>query len=174
MFRRSAVLLGAVLLFGPLAVTAQVVDLSEKSALEQLRSSNPAHYEKIRRIVAGLTEQPSRAEGDWLAATFGATDVVLGRLVFMTSNPPKQTLEFKLDATQYRLHVVRSDLTPEGRPLGQPPRRWGANVEGRRSARPPGRHCAARRGVRIIGPSTGGTTMNHWHSPRLLRNRGSL
>ena len=123
MFRSLAFLLGAALLIGSAAVTAQVVDLSERGALEQLRASNPAHYEKVRQIVAGLAEQPGRAEGDWLAVTFGAKDVELSKLVFLTSHPPKQTLRFKLDDTQYRLHLVRSDLTAKGEPLAPAPRR---------------------------------------------------
>jgi hypothetical protein len=113
---------GAALVLVPFVVGAQVVDLSDQGALERLRSANPAHYEKVREIILGLTEQPSRAEGNWLAVTFGAKDVELGRLVFMPSNPPKQTLKFKLDDTQYRLHVVRSDLKPDARPLSRTPR----------------------------------------------------
>ena len=89
---------------------AQTIDLGDARAVEQLRTSNPAHYEKVTEIVRELRARPSRAEGNWLQVTFGAQDVDLSRLVMMTSDPPKQSLRFKLDDVQYRLAVVRFDL----------------------------------------------------------------
>ena len=64
----------------------------------------------IERILAGLAEQPDRAEGDWLQTNFDARDVDLSRLVMKTSYPPRQELRFTLDDTRYVLHLVRSDL----------------------------------------------------------------
>jgi hypothetical protein len=119
MFKLAAVLLGGCLLVSAPVWAAQTIDLSDPRALEALRSSNPEHYEKVRRILLGLIERPSRAEGNWLAVTFGATDVELGKLVFLTSDPPKQRLRFKLDQTQYRLELLRTDVHVEARPLDQ-------------------------------------------------------
>ena len=114
-FRQSRVLLWAVALFGlgsvGSVVADQAVDLRDGGALERLRVDNPAHYAAIRQILAGLAEQPERAEGDWLQATFDAREVELSRLLLKTSYPPRQRLSFTLDTTRYTLHVVRSDLT---------------------------------------------------------------
>ena len=92
---------------------AAVVDLRDAAALERLRQDNPAHHAAIRQILSGLAEQPARAEGDWLQATFDARDVDLSRLLLKTSHPPRQRLSFTLDTTRYTLHVVRSDLVAE-------------------------------------------------------------
>jgi hypothetical protein len=115
-FRKSRVLLLAVALFGlgsagSAGADQAVVDLRDGGALERLRVDNPAHYAAIRQILAGLAEQPQRAEGDWLQATFDAREVELSRLMLKTSYPPRQRLSFTLDTTRYTLHVVRSDLT---------------------------------------------------------------
>jgi hypothetical protein len=91
--------------------TSRTVDLRDPHALEQLRQTNPAHFEKIHRVLAGLQEEPRRAEGDWLQVTFNARDVDLSRYLIRTSNPPKQVLQFTLDDVRYTMHVVRSDLS---------------------------------------------------------------
>ncbi len=88
----------------------RTVDLRDSAAVAQLRQSNPAHVAMIERILAGLAEQPDRAEGDWLQTNFDARDVDLSRLVMKTSYPPRQELRFTLDDTRYVLHLVRSDL----------------------------------------------------------------
>ena len=109
-------------LFGILAIFAlgaalagpgpveRTVDLRDAAALGQLRQTNPGHFVKIERILAGLLERPERAEGDWLQANFDAREVDLSRLMMKTSNPPRQVLRFTLEDTRYVLHVVRSDL----------------------------------------------------------------
>jgi hypothetical protein len=89
----------------------RTVDLREPQALEQLQQANPAHFAKIQQVLAGLQEQPQRAEGDWLRVTFDARDVDLSRYVIWTSNPPKQLLRFTLDDVRYVMHVSRNDLT---------------------------------------------------------------
>lgn len=86
------------------------VDLRDSAALQQLERANPAHYAKIRQILAELTAHPERVESDWLQASFAAHDVELSQLLLKTSNPPRQLLRFTLDDTRYTLHVVRSDL----------------------------------------------------------------
>ena len=92
-----------------------VVDLRDATALEQLRERNPAHFATIQQILAGLAEEPGRADGDWLQTTFDAREVELSRLVLKTSLPPRQRLSFVLDDTRYTLHVARTDLgaTPQ-------------------------------------------------------------
>ena len=91
--------------------TPHVVDLRAPHALEQLEKANPAHFEKIQQVLAGLREQPKRAEGDWLQVSFNARDVDLSRHLIKTSNPPKQLLRFTLDDVRYIMYVTRSDLS---------------------------------------------------------------
>jgi hypothetical protein len=88
----------------------RTVDLRDAAAFAALQQTHPVHYATIRQIVAALQEQPQRAEGDWLQATFDARDVELSRLLLKTSYPPRQLLRFTLDDTRYTLHVTRSDL----------------------------------------------------------------
>jgi hypothetical protein len=73
MIKIIARLLGGIFVTIAVPSWAQTTDLSYPGAFEQLQESNPKHYERLHQIVAGLTEKPSRVEGDWLAKTFGAT-----------------------------------------------------------------------------------------------------
>jgi hypothetical protein len=95
------------------SVASHVVDLREPRALEELQRTNPAHFAKIQQVMAGLMEQPMRAEGKWLQVTVDARDVDLSRNVIRTSYPPKQLLQFTLDDSRYIMHVVRTDLVPK-------------------------------------------------------------
>jgi hypothetical protein len=115
--RLLALSLGATPAWADPAAATRTVDLRDGAALAQLREANPGHYAAIRQILAGLSEQPARAEGDWLQATFDAQDVELSRLLLKTSHPPRQLLRFTLDDTRYALHVVRSDLAAKPEPL---------------------------------------------------------
>jgi hypothetical protein len=89
------------------------IDLRNPQALEQLERANPEHFDKIRRMLETLREQPDLVEGDWLEVAFDARDVDLSRYLIKTSYPPKQLLRFTLDDVRYTMHVVRSDLTAE-------------------------------------------------------------
>ncbi len=86
------------------------VDLRAPQALENLKRDNPAHFEKLRQILAGLEEKPERVESDWLQATFNAQDVDLSRMIVKTSYPPKQLLSFQLEQVRYTMYVVRRDM----------------------------------------------------------------
>ena len=96
----GGVLLTALAMLAPGAAVAdaipaqRTVDLRDTGALGQLRRTNPAHFQKIERILAGLSESPERAEGHWLQTSFDAREVDLSRLVMKTSYPPRQMLRF--------------------------------------------------------------------------------
>jgi hypothetical protein len=94
---------------------ARHVDLNEAGALEALRQSNPAHYEKIRRILEGILQQPETRVPRWLQVNFDARDVAYAPIV-LTSHPPKRRLSFALDATRYEAIIVltnvRGDIVP--------------------------------------------------------------
>lgn len=94
-------------------VVKAYIDLRAPHALENLRSTNPAHYDKIQKMLVGLEEQPNRVEGDWLQVNFDAHDVDLARMLVKTSNPPKQVLSFRLDDTRYTMYVERRDMVGE-------------------------------------------------------------
>ena len=92
------------------------VDLRVPHAMEELQRTNPAHYAKIQKVLAGIEEQPNRVEGDWLQVNFDAHDVSLQSMLVKTSNPPKQLLSFRLDEVRYTMYVVRRDMVAEFRP----------------------------------------------------------
>jgi hypothetical protein len=91
------------------------VDLNESGALEALRQSNPTHYEKIRRILDGILQQPDTRVPRWMQVNFDARDVTYAPVV-LTSHPPKRRLSFALDATRYEAIIVltnvRGDIVP--------------------------------------------------------------
>jgi hypothetical protein len=91
------------------------VDLNESGALEAVARSNPAHYEKIRRILDGILQQPEASVPRWIQVNFDGRDVTYAPVV-LTSHPPKRRLSFALDATRYEaiivLTTVRGDIVP--------------------------------------------------------------
>ncbi|HEX6398248.1 MAG TPA: hypothetical protein VFZ95_12555 [Steroidobacteraceae bacterium] len=117
MIRLSAVFLALAVSMSSLAQGPTAIDLRTPQALEHLKRDNPAHYEKIRQILAGLEEKPERVEADWLQANFAAQDVDLARMIVKTSNPPKQLLSFRLDQVRYTLYVVRRDMVGQVQPV---------------------------------------------------------
>ena len=110
MRRFATVIVALVLSIPAMGDGITFIDLRTPQALENLKRQNPAHFEKIRQILAGLEEKPERIEGDWLQATFNAQDVDLSRMVVKTSYPPKQLLSFRLEQVRYTLYVVRRDM----------------------------------------------------------------
>ncbi len=100
--------------------TPQVIDLTQGSELELLRTLRPQHYDVVRQIQRGLGEQPGRVEGNWLALTFGASDVQRGPLKSDGGiDSPTQTIRFKLGDSAYRLTVLRTDITAYVNPQQQ-------------------------------------------------------
>jgi len=91
------------------------VDLNESGALEAVARANPAHYEKIRRILTGILQQPEASVPRWIQANFDGRDVTYAPVV-LTSHPPKRRLSFALDATRYEAIIVltnvRGDIVP--------------------------------------------------------------
>ena len=91
------------------------VDLNESGALEALARSNPVHYDKIRRILDGILQQPEPSVARWIQVNFDGRDVTYAPIV-LTSHPPKRRLSFALDATRYEAIIVltnvRGDIVP--------------------------------------------------------------
>lgn len=91
----------------------RTVVLDAPGALEALQRSNPAHFDKVRRILDGLLQRPDAEVPRWMEVSFGARDVSYVQVV-LTSHPPKRRLSFALDQTRYEamftLTNVRGDI----------------------------------------------------------------
>ena len=97
------------------APSRRAVDLNEPGVLEALQRSDPTRYEKIRRILEGVLQQPDAGVPRWMQTTFNASNVTYAPLV-LTSHPAKRRLSFSLDVTRYEAIVVltnvRGDIVP--------------------------------------------------------------
>ena len=82
------------------APAAAPVDLNVPGVLEALAAAKPAHYDKIRKILDGVTRQPDAAVARWMQVSFDAKDVTYAPIV-LTTHPAKRRLSFALDATRY-------------------------------------------------------------------------
>lgn len=94
------------------APSRRVVDLSEPGALEMLHRSNPAHYERVRKILDGILQQPDADVPRWIETNFDGRDVAYVPVV-LTSHPPKRRLSFALDATRYEAIIVLTNVRGE-------------------------------------------------------------
>ena len=88
----------------------RTVDLDAPGAMERIGATNPAHFDKIVKIVQGVVQQTDSAVPGWLRVNFDARDVNY-RPVVMTSYPPKRRLVFALDDTRYEVVVVLTNAT---------------------------------------------------------------
>jgi hypothetical protein len=88
----------------------RTVDLDTAGAMDHVRAANPAHFDKIVKIIEGVIQQPDSAVPRWLRVNFDARDVGYTPVV-MTSHPPKRRLSFALDDTRYEVVVVLTNAT---------------------------------------------------------------
>ena len=88
----------------------RTVDLDAPGAMERVHATNPTHFDKITKIIEGVTKQPETAVPGWLQVNFDARDVNY-RPVVMTSYPPKRRLTFALDDTRYEAVVVLTNVS---------------------------------------------------------------
>ena len=91
-------------------VLRRTVNLDAPGAMEHVRATNLAHFDKILKIVDGIVQQTESAVPRWLRVNFDARDVAY-RPVVMTSHPPKRRLAFALDDTRYEVIVVLTNTT---------------------------------------------------------------
>jgi hypothetical protein len=90
----------------PYKFDTDVVYVDQANVMEKLRISNPAHYEKIRQILAGVDDQQDTEIPRWIRSSFNGRDVELSGLL-LTSYPPKKRLSFVLENRRYEALVVR-------------------------------------------------------------------
>lgn len=94
----------------------RTVNLNKPGALEALQQSNPTHYEKVRKILDGILQQPDVAVPRWIQTNFDARDVNYAPIL-LTSDPPKRRLSFALDETRYETVVTLTNVRAEIVPL---------------------------------------------------------
>jgi len=98
------------------APPTHTVNLNKPGALEALQQSNPIHYDKVRKILDGILQQPDATVPRWLQANFDARNISYAPIV-MTSDPPKKRLAFALDETHYEAVVTLANVHAEMVPL---------------------------------------------------------
>jgi hypothetical protein len=98
---------------GAQASPTNPIYLDGSQSFEQLRYSNPRHYEQALRILAAADEicRPHAAQIEF--SRFGARDVGCQAAFLLTSNPPKRQLSFTLDDTHYIARVAITSDPPK-------------------------------------------------------------
>ena len=90
----------------------RTINLNRPGVLEALQQDNPAHYQKIQEIMAGLFRRPQSEVPRWIQTRYNARDVSYS-LGLLTSDPPKRRLSFALDDTRYRAVVTLTHVKAE-------------------------------------------------------------
>src|SRR5262249_13811233 len=94
---------------------ARTVNLNKPGALETLQQSNPTHYDKVRKILNGIPQQPDADVPRWIQTSFDARNVSYAPFL-LTTRPPKRRLSFALDETRYEAVLtvtkVRAEIVP--------------------------------------------------------------
>jgi hypothetical protein len=94
---------------------ARTVNLNKPGVFETLQQSNPAHYDKVRKILDGILQQRDADVPRWIQTSFDARNVSYAPIL-MTTVPPKRRLSFALDETRYEavltLTNVRAEIVP--------------------------------------------------------------
>jgi len=94
------------------ASPGRTINLNKPGALEALEQSNPTHYEKIRKILDAVLDQPDEAVPRWIQTSFNARSISYAPIL-MTSDPPKRRLSFTLDEARYEVVLTLTKLRPE-------------------------------------------------------------
>jgi hypothetical protein len=89
-----------------------IIDLNRPGAFEALQRDNPAHYQKIQQIMAGLSGRPDADVPRWIRTSFDARDVSYAPIL-LTSDPPQRRLSFALDDSRYQAVLRLTHLRPE-------------------------------------------------------------
>jgi hypothetical protein len=81
------------------------VRLDTPEELARLRAVNPGHYARARRLIAAANVLCPPRRARLQGADLDSRGVSCGH-VFLTSNPPKREITFRLDGTTYSALVV--------------------------------------------------------------------
>ncbi len=88
------------------------INLNRPGVLGALQYNNPAHYQKIQEIIAGLFRHPQSEVPRWIKTSYNGRDVSYS-LYLLTSYPPKRRLSFALDDARYRAVVTLTHVKAE-------------------------------------------------------------
>jgi len=88
------------------------VRLDTPDQLANLRATNPDHYARAQRIMVAANRLCRPGGPKLQEANLRSQDFSCGH-VFLTSNPPKREISFKLDTTQYVALVTVTDSPPK-------------------------------------------------------------
>jgi hypothetical protein len=81
-------------------------------ALEELRATNPDHYARAQRILAGANHLCRPHAPQALLSELGVRDLTCTPMLLLTSLPPQWQFGFRLDQTRYIARVVVTDDPP--------------------------------------------------------------
>jgi len=87
-------------------LSGATVDLNDPQSIASLQSDNPAHYEKIQKIMDRVSRQQDGNIRRSIETEFNAREVSFSPFLFLTSYPPKSSLSFVLDGVQYQALVI--------------------------------------------------------------------
>ncbi len=80
--------------------------LDDQDALDNLQATNPRHYAIARRILAAASEICDASKASPVRTLFHAKYVACTAGFWLTSNPPKHELSFRIDETVYSALVA--------------------------------------------------------------------
>ena len=112
---RSIACVFAVLAVAGTAGASGPIDLDIPGNLAAVERDNPAHFAKIRRILAEVQEQRTQAVPSWMRTHFEARAVNYTDLL-LVSYPPKKRLAFTLEETAYVALVTLTNFKPTAVP----------------------------------------------------------
>ena len=99
------------------ASEGEVIYLDGPAAIAQLRVSHPQHYAAVQRIVASAAEICRPGSEAVIAVASNVNELSCAESLFMTSNPPKRVIRFRLDQTRYVALVAVTDDQPKLLPI---------------------------------------------------------
>jgi hypothetical protein len=98
---RATVMASILALSGLAQGAGAPIDLDRPGAMDALETRDPAHYQRVVKLVRAAeylrceSRELERLQAALAVADFGCTHLI------MTSNPPRQRIEFTLDRTRY-------------------------------------------------------------------------
>lgn len=88
----------------------------DSAALERLRTTNPDHYARARRILAAANHLCRPRLPETTLVQFRMQDFSCAPELLLTSLPPQRDIHFRLDETSYTARVFVTDDAPRAIP----------------------------------------------------------
>ena len=100
------------------ATVNQTIQLFTTADLERLRSTNPDHYQRAKKLMSAANKYCPVGKAEAQSADLRSDQMTCGHLD-MTSNPPKRAISFNLDGTHYVAWVTLTASPAKSVPAGQ-------------------------------------------------------